>query len=188
MADDPASPPLRFESPIVRPRQASDRALALVDESSTTKLLVLADTESSAARELGVRFGSGRRSDHVLVCGVRPNEWLVIGPPDGCSRLVDSLDREGHVSVVDLTHSRALIRIAGVAAASALEKVCSVDWSDHMTPDGAVVSASIAKVTCDIIRDDFEGVRSYLVACDRSYGQYLYDALVDATQEFSLAR
>jgi heterotetrameric sarcosine oxidase gamma subunit len=172
----------------VRQPQTSERTLSLDDESSSTKLLVHADTDSPAARALGMRFGSARRSDHVLVCGVRPNEWLVIGPADGCTRLVGSLVREGHVSVVDLTHSRAMIRIAGGAAPSVLEKVCSIDWGDHMTPDGAVVSASLAKVTCDIIRDDVEGTRSYLVACDRSFGQYLYDALVDAAQEFALAR
>ena len=38
-----------------------------------------------------------------------------------------------------------------------LEKVCSLDWSDPMTPDGAVASASVAKVTCDIARNDVDG-------------------------------
>jgi len=184
VADDPAADALRFESPIVTPQLTTDGALTLADESMATKLLIHADAASPAARQLAVTFGSSRRHEGVLVCGVRPNEWLLLGPSDACSSVVASLDRDGHVSVVDLTHSRAMFRISGIASTSALEKLCSVDWSDHMTPNGAVVSASVAKVTCDIIRDDHDGVGSYVIACDRSFGQYLFDAVVDAGQEF----
>ena len=58
------------------------------------------------------------------------------------------------------------------------------DWSDAMTPNGAVVSASVAKVTCDLAREDRGEQPTYLVACDRSFGQYLFDALLDAGDEF----
>ena len=77
-------------------------------------------------------------------------------------------------------------RVLAAASPSLLEKVCSLDWSDAMTPDGAVVSASIAKVTCDLTRQDVDGRPSYLVACDRSFGQYLFDALLDAGDEFGI--
>ena len=90
------------------------------------------------------------------------------------------------MSVIDHTHSRALFRLTGADAASLLEKVCSLDWSDAMTPDGAVVSASIAKVTCDLTRQDHDGEPSYLIACDRSFAQYLFDALLDAGTEFGI--
>ncbi len=90
------------------------------------------------------------------------------------------------MSVIDYTHSRALFRLTGAGAASTLEKVCNFDWSDAMTPDGAAMSASVAGVACDIIRDDAGGTRSYLIACDRSFGQYLFDALLDAGAEFGI--
>lgn len=183
MADDPLSPLLRFESPIVTPYHTGG-ALTLDDESSASKLLVLADPASPTAQQLATTFGSAHRNEGVLVCGVRPNEWLILGSSEACWAAVATLDQEGHVSVVDLTHSRAMFRISGAPSASALEKLCSVDWNDDMTPNLAVVSASVAKVTCDIIRDDHDGVRSYVIACDRSFGQYLFDAVVDAAQEF----
>ena len=37
-----------------------------------------------------------------------------------------------------------------------------------------------------MVRDDEEGVRSYLLHCERSYGQYLFDALMDAGDEFGI--
>lgn len=94
---------------------------------------------------------------------------------------------DGHASVVDWTHGRAAFRLSGAPAASALEKVCSIDWSDNMTPDGAVVSASVAGAGCDIVRNDATGAPSYLILCDRSFGQYLFDAILDACAEFGVS-
>ncbi len=37
-----------------------------------------------------------------------------------------------------------------------------------------------------ITRDDVEGERSYVLLVDRSYGQSLYDVLLDAGTEFGL--
>lgn len=182
MSDTP-----RFESPVVKryPRRA-DAELQLRDLSATAKTIIRADADTEAARAAGVRFGASRTEGDVLVCGQRPGEWTLLGTPEANGALIDSLDRTGHVSIVDHTHSRALFRITGAASTQALEKVCSLDWSDAMTPDGAVVSASVAKVTCDITRNDTDGRPSYLLACDRSFGQYLFDALIDAGDEFGI--
>ena len=77
------------------------------------------------------------------------------------------------------------LRLTGVRSASALEKVCSLDFDDMMFPDGATGSASVAKVSSDLIRDDINDEPSYLILADRSFGQYLYDAVHDATTEFA---
>lgn len=179
MAENP-----RFESPVVKRYPSSDAELTLSDESATTKTIVRAEVDSGAAPRLGVAFGSSRAVDDVLVCGQRPGEWMLLGSAETNEAVVASLDQSAHVSVVDHTHSRALFRLTGAAAAAVLEKVCSLDWSDAMTPNGAVMSAAVAKVTCDIIRNDADGQPSYLIACDRSFGQYLFDVLLDAGNEF----
>lgn len=182
----------RFDSPVVRRYAAVDGAeLRLSDLSATAKTIIRADLDTAAARTANVDFGASRSVGNVLVCGQRPGEWMLLGSADANRALIDSLDRTGHVSVIDHTHSRALFRLTGAASARALEKVCSLDWSDAMTPNGAVVSASVAGVNCDIIRndiapDDAAGAPSYLLACDRSFGQYLFDALLDAGDEFGI--
>lgn len=183
-----------FESPVSRsfvpygdaePRQAG-AALTLHDLSATTKIIVRAGPETAAQHQMDTPFGTSRTEQGVLVIGQRPDEWTILGPADRSWALVERLDRSGHVSVIDHTHSRALFRLTGPEAASVLEKLCSLDWNDHMTPDGAAVSASVAKVTCDIVRNDVDGTRSYLISCDRSYGQYLFDAMLDARHEFAI--
>ena len=112
---------------------------------------------------------------------------MLFGPAEAVQQRLDEMPRDGHVSVVDWTHGRAQFRMTGADAPRALEKVCGLDWSDHMMPNGAVTSGSVAKVTCDLLRDDVDNTPSYLVLCDRSFGQYLFDTLIDAGQEFALA-
>ncbi len=161
--------------------------LTLTDVSATTKAVIRAPRGSDAAADLGVTFGSSRVVNGTLVVGIRPTEWLVLGPADAVWAFSDAVASAGHVNKIDLTHGRALFRITGPTSTSVLEKICSLDWADNMMPDGAATSASVAKVTCDIVRNDVEGVASYFLASDRSSAQYLFDAIIDAGQEFNLA-
>ena len=187
MAELPA-----FESPVVRSYEtAPGGSLMLSDASATTKWLVRGEADGAAADRLGVSFGSSRSAGGgALVLGSRPGEWIVLGTAAAVAEVVsglDGLDSSEFVSALDWSHGRALFRVTGPDAPRMLEKVCSLDWSDPMTPDGAVASASVAKVTCDIARNDVDGTPSYLIFCDRSFGQYLFDALIDAGDEFSLS-
>ena len=187
MADQPT-----FESPVVRSYETvEDGELVLTDISATTKWLVRASgSPNVVADQLGASFGSSSAAaSGATVLGSRPGEWIVLGTAGEVAQAVEGLeglDSSDFVSCLDWTHGRALFRVTGSEATRMLEKVCSLDWSDLMTPNGAVASASVAKVTCDIARNDADGTPSYVVFCDRSLGQYLFDALIDAGNEFGL--
>ncbi len=163
-----------------------DAALVLADESARTKVIIRAAAGTPARATLAQPFGGSRSTADVLIAGIRPDEWIVLGDASEVNAWVTAMSSDGHVSEVDWTHGRAQFRLTGERATSALEKVCGLDWSDPMTPDGAATSGSVAKVTCDIIRNDIDGVPSYLILCDRSFGQYLFDALLDAGDEFTI--
>lgn len=184
MPDNPASHHMpSFGSAITKTYPAKVSSLIISDESSITKILIRSDQP-----QFGLTFGSSRLEGDALLCATRPDEWLVLGSPDAVEAAEVGIDRGGFTNVIPFTHGRALFRVSGHHAASMLEKVCGIDWSDNMTPNGAVVSASVALTTCDIIRhDDVAGTLSYLVMCDRSFGQYLFDALIDAGDEFDIA-
>ena len=185
-----------FESPVVRSYAASDGDdLTLTDASATTKWLVRAGADGPTADRLGARFGTSRVAPGgALVLGSRPGEWIIVGIPGEVAAAVaelDGLSEQEFMTALDWTHSRAMFRLTGVDATRMLEKVCGIDWGDHMTPDGAVLSASVALTTCDLARNDLSGndaagTPSYLIFCDRSFGQYLFDALIDAGTEFGL--
>ncbi len=157
--------------------------VALVDRGDHTKLMLRCDAGSAAAAALGVSFGSSRITDSgVVITGLRPDEYWLIGAAESVAGERAGLPADGLRSEVDLTHGRTLIEVSGPKATGMLEKVCGLDFSDAMTPRGAATSASVAKVSCDIVRAG----DSYLVACDRSFGQYLMESLADAAREFGL--
>ena len=166
----------------------------LTDETPTTKALVRGPFRGAVRDLIGTRFGRASRREMagvpVLAVGSGPGEWLVIGPSDSGSRVREHLEAETarsgeFVSVVDLTHGRALMRLRGRRSADLLNKLCGIDLRDGATPDGAALRTSIAGVATDVIRDDGSGP-SYLLHCERSSGQYLFDALLDAGTEFGI--
>lgn len=172
-----------FASPIPD-TSAPTGALTLTDQSALTKVTVRAAADTAAGAAMAVPFGQSRRTRDVLIAGIRPDEWWLIGDRSAVHREVSPGEMPGFAHAIDLTHGRLCVRLTGPDAARALEKVCSLDLSDPITPDGAATSASVAEVSCDLVRDDVEGMRSYLILADRSYGQYLFDALADACAEF----
>jgi heterotetrameric sarcosine oxidase gamma subunit len=166
--------------------------LTLTDCTPVAKVLLRADMAGPAAARMAVPFGRARSNgDGVLVVGSGPGEWLLLGPPGKAAqiraRLDELIDAEREpVSVTDVTHGRALIRLTGERAADVLSAVCGIDLSDAVTPDGAAFRASVAALATDVVRDDVAGVRSYLLHCERSSGQYLFDALMSAGRDLGI--
>jgi heterotetrameric sarcosine oxidase gamma subunit len=151
---------------------------------------VLASTEGELARALRVPFGRAARDAYeTLVVGSGPGEWLLLAEPGtsaAVTQRVEEVKDETLVSVFDATHGRAIMRITGAKAPDLLAKVCAIDLADEVTPNGAAFRSSVAKLITDVVRDDSGGSRSYLLHCERSSGQYLFDALIDAGHEFGI--
>jgi sarcosine oxidase gamma subunit len=78
-----------------------------------------------------------------------------------------------------------------------LSKVCALDFRVGSFPCGRAVRSSLAKVPCEIIRDDLPYAPSngpftstvtlsYLIICDWPVGQYIFETLVDAGREYDI--
>jgi heterotetrameric sarcosine oxidase gamma subunit len=173
----------------------SDAALTIADCTPLAKVHLRAPWNGAMAKALGVPFGRAARDPDGpwLVVGSGPGEWLVLAPPGAAAPVAgwlatmaaDSAPEE-FVSVVDLTHGRALVRVTGLDAAELLARLCGADLHDDMAPDGAALRAPVAGVATDIVRDDRAGVPSYLLHCERSSGQYLFGALVSAGESLGI--
>lgn len=171
----------------------SDAALTITDCTPLAKVHVRAPWNGAMAKALGVPFGRASREAGALVVGSGPGEWLVLAPPGAAGQLISRLTEtaagsapEEFVSVIDLTHGRALVRVTGAQAPDLLALLCPVDLDGDMTPDGAAFRSALAGVATDFVRDDRAGARSYLMHCERSSGQYLFDSLVSAGEPFGL--
>ncbi|MQA03210.1 MAG: hypothetical protein GEV07_10960 [Streptosporangiales bacterium] len=192
-------PPPVARSPITTVAAGrGDGALTLTDESSYGKLLVRAAATGPMATALGTRFGRTSRDagDEALVVGSGPGEWLLLADVAELPKLTEWLEQQAEadpdlVSIVDATHGRAMMRLTGHAAADVLAKLCAVDLSDTFVPDGGAFRSSVTKLVTDVVRDDAGGAStgdrpSYLLHCERSSGQYLWEAVADAGLEYGL--
>jgi heterotetrameric sarcosine oxidase gamma subunit len=187
------APPVRVEAGWEVSGCHSDAALTITDCTPLAKVHLRAPWNGAMAKALGVPFGRADRDQGWLVVGSGPGEWFVLAPPGAAAAAAGWLDTmaadsapEEFVSVVDLTHGRALVRITGPDAADLLARLCGADLHDDMAPDGAALRSAVAGVATDIVRDDRAGVPSYLLHCERSSGQYLFGALVSAGESLGI--
>jgi len=78
-----------------------------------------------------------------------------------------------------------------------MSKLCAIDFGDRASPDNTALRTSMAGLAVEIVRNDLANryddapgrdarLRSYLVLCERSAGQYLFNILLDAGQEFGM--
>lgn len=187
------APPVRVEAGWEVSGCRSDAALTITDCTPLAKVHVRAPWNGAMAKALGVPFGRASRDGGSLLVGAGPGEWLVLAPPGSAEQVAARLTEtaagsapEEFVSVIDLTHGRALVRVTGEQAPDLLALLCGVDLAGDMTPDGAAFRSSVAGVATDVIRDDVAGLRSYLLHCERSSGQYLFGSLVTAGEPFGI--
>ncbi|MBA3953537.1 MAG: hypothetical protein H0X57_16865 [Rubrobacter sp.] len=184
------APPVKVEHGWEVSARRTDADPRIMDCTPLAKVLVLASANGEVSRALGVPFGRAVRDEHgTLVVGSGPGEWLLLGPPGASAAVagrVEEVPNEEMASVFEVTHGRALMRITGAKTVDLLAKVCGIDLSEEVTPDGAAFRSSVAKLVTDIVRDARDGERSYLLHCERSSGQYLFDALIDAGGEFGI--
>jgi heterotetrameric sarcosine oxidase gamma subunit len=192
--------PVRVEAGWEVSGSCSDAPLTITDCTPLVKIHLRAPWNGAMAKALGVPFGRADRDGASpdggwLVVGSGPGEWFVLAPPGAAAAeavagwlgtVVAESAPEEFVSVVDLTHGRALMRVTGPDAAELLARLCGADLHDDMAPDGAALRSAVAGVATDIIRDDRAGVPSYLLHCERSSGQYLFGALVSAGESFGI--
>ena len=166
--------------------RTSKAALTVGDVQAVVKVLVRAPAQGLVAAALPPLGRAERRGDALLI-GSGPGEWLLLASGTSAQELsAQFLPAAGEefVSWVDLTHGRALLRLSGADAARTLAKVCAVNFADSVNPNGSALRAPVASITTDIVRDDQADLRSYLMHCERSSGQFLFEALLDAGAEF----
>jgi heterotetrameric sarcosine oxidase gamma subunit len=156
----------------------------MADITPLAKVLVRSD-DPAVATWATVTYGRSAALGRALVVGSAPGEWLLLGPAGSAVALLEEVPAGGFTVALDQTHGRALVRIAGPSTAMLLSKVCAMDLSEDMCPNGAAFRAPVAGVSTDVIRHDLAGTRSYLLHCERSSGQYLFNALLDAGAEYS---
>lgn len=83
-------------------------------------------------------------------------------------------------------HSHGMFEMSGKSASKMFAKVCGVDLSHGMFSAGCIAQTSVARVNAIVVNVSVSKDESdqYLLLSDVSSSQHLWDALIDAAQEF----
>ena len=177
------SRPARYADPEAE-RARLRASVGICDVSPLLKVSVQGDGLETALPELeGVAAGRlVRRTGGAVTARLAPDEAVVISPPapsgaDASSMLsVDGAD----VHAIDITSGMAGAAVMGPAAERALASLTDLDLSCRAFPDMACAQTRFAEVYGLLLRLDADGLPAYQLYFSRDFGQYMWEALVEA--------
>ena len=170
---------------------AARERLVLADETPNGKLLLEGDQTESVlmdALDLGsLKINEGCDGIYRL-----RNDLFFISTPPGREVSAQkklttaSAASEQFVTVTDITHGRAEIRVIGPNSQALLSKVCGLDFHPSRFLNEAAKQSSLAKTTQLIIRRDIGELSAFSIIGSQSLGPYVWDTLMEAGREFGL--
>lgn len=120
---------------------------------------------------------------HLRINWVAPDDWLVIMPFEQ-ARTFEADYRAaqvGHYSIVDISGGQTVVELSGSAAREVLKKSAPIDVHPEAFPVGKTVGTAFAKSAASITRIDSD---TYLLVIRRSFADYLWAWLMDASAEY----
>ena len=170
---------------------AARERIALADEMPNGKLLVEGDQAESVLMDAfdleSLKINEGRDGIYRL-----RNDLFFISTPSGREVSAQkklttaSATSEQFVTVTDITHGRAEIRVVGPDSQALLSKVCGLDLHPSAFPNEAAKQSSLAKTTQLIIRRDIGELPAFSIIGTQSLGPYVWDTMMEAGKEFGL--
>ena len=170
---------------------AAQERIVLADETPNGKLLLEGDQAESVLMEafdLGpLQISKG----HDGIYRLRNDLFFISTAPGrevrAQKKLTNTLKTsEQFVTVTDITHGRAEIRVIGPASQELLSKVCGLDFDSSIFPNETAKQSSLVKTTQLIIRCDIGELPAFSIIGAQSLGTYVWDTVMEAGKEFGL--
>ena len=121
----------------------------------------------------------------VSIARLAHDEAMIVTEPNQATATVEALqlgsDECAHV--VDVTSGLAGIRMVGPSARLLLEAATELDASAEALPDLSCVQGAVIEIHGTLIRLDVGGLLAYELFAGREFGEYAWDALLEAGEE-----
>ena len=186
---------------------AVHRAAGLIDVSTLGKLLVrgpdagefldrLYPNRLSNLKPGRIRYGvinsdAGRIVDDGTICRLDDDTFYVTTTSSGAGAVEEWFswwltDWGMRVYLTDITQGLAAVNLAGPKAREIMARVTELDCSNEAFKYLDGKRAPIAGVPCLILRIGFVGELGYEIHCPSAHGEHLWDALLQAGEEFGI--
>lgn len=134
-----------------------------------------------AVGEVARRPGDGGGAE-TLVARLAEDEALVLGLR--LEALAVEPDRCAHV--VEITSAMAAVSVTGPSAQALLSGISDLDVSSGSFPDLRCTQATFAEIHGTLLRLDLGGLPGYQLYFSREFGEYMWDALMEAGEAFQV--
>ena len=166
-----------------RPSLAVLQVSAFADSVSATGARLVRALDL-ALPEPGRYTGDAKRNLRAIGPGV----WQLVASDGGlpaAGALRATL--EGVGTIVDLSHARAALRVAGREAERALAKHCPLDLATAVFAPGSATQTRFGHLGLTLARlDDLRGVPVFELLVFRGYAEYVFEALLEGAAEFGV--
>jgi sarcosine oxidase subunit gamma len=131
------------------------------------------------------------QGDGSLVARLSEHETLILCDLACESTTIDRLNSEWSPALPERIYSlprndsHCWLAMCGEYAAQTLAKVCAVDLRIDKFPRGAIAQTSLARINAITLRHDLGAIPCYYILADIAATEFLWDALMDAMQEFN---
>ncbi len=200
--------PEQYGNPTAEVRAVRER-VGLIDVSTLGKLqltgpgvpALLERIYVNQWRKLGVgrvRYGVMCNDEGVVlddgVCAhLTDEEWYMTTTSSGATGIFEWLQwwlqsgwGEG-VHLTDLTETFSAFNLAGPQSRALLQKLTELNLANDAFPYMHIRTAEVAGVPCRLLRIGFTGEISYEIHCPSGYALHLWEALMEAGDEFGIA-
>jgi sarcosine oxidase subunit alpha len=122
-------------------------------------------------------------------CRLGNDHVLLLTKPDTLATMEQAFTQQIRTTddclhLTNLTSALAAVQLVGPHSRDLLRKLTALDLSPQQFADLTCAQGSVAKVCALVVRADLRPELAYEVYCGREFGEYLWDTLRDAGQEF----
>ena len=169
--------------------------LTLTDLSGVPVILIqgdAADTLKQHFAQVPTKPGDLVEGSDSLLARLTPTEfyWFGLSPsaklPSAAALDDNFAGTQRFAHATDYTHGRAVVRLTGTEAGEVLSKICGLDFHDTVFPNLWAAQTSAAKIKALIVRCDENDIPTYFLHVNRTLGQYFWETVWDAGQEFEI--
>ena len=126
--------------------------------------------------------------DQVLLCRLSQDEVYVITAPDKVRSIVCSLEPRlnGCAHLVDVSSGFAAVKVVGPLSRQMLSKLTELNLNPKRFPNLSCAQTKLAELYTLVLRHDEAAQDSYEVHVERSYGEFVWDAMLEAGDELNV--
>ena len=116
------------------------------------------------------------------------DEVMILTGPNEAPSVAEALEKQaaGCAHAVDVTSALAGIRVAGPRGHLLLAGVTELDVSPQAFPDMRCGQTRVAEIHSVVLRLDLGGLPGYELYFGREFGEYIWDALLEAGEEYEV--